>query len=214
MPDFAHLRERMVREQIAARGIADPAILEAFRQVPREAFVAPELAQKAYGDHPLPIEAEQTISQPYIVALMIRAAGVRPADRVLEVGAGSGYAAAILGQIAGEVVAIERHAELAQIAAERIKRLGYANVHIVQGDGTRGWPDAAPYDAILVAAAGEHLPLRLVDQLATGACLVMPVGPQDGSQTLVRVAKERDGSLSEKELGPVRFVPLVGETDG
>ena len=214
MPDLAEMRERMVREQIARRGIADPNILEAFRRVLREAFVAPELSHQAYGDHPLPIEAGQTISQPYIVALMIEAAGVKPGDRVLEVGAGSGYAAAILGQIAGEVIAIERHGELARLAAERMERLGYANVRIVEGDGTRGWPELAPYDGILVAAAGEQVAPPLIDQLAAGARIVMPVGKPDGPQILVRVTRGSDGRLSREELGPVRFVPLIGETDG
>lgn len=211
MPDFAQMRERMVREQIAGRGIPGAAILDAFRKVPREVFVAPELANQAYGDHPLPIGAEQTISQPYIVALMIEAAGVRAGDRVLEVGAGSGYAAAILGQIAGEVIAIERHEELARLAAGRMERLGYANVRIVQGDGTRGWPEAAPYDSILVAAAGERVAGPLVDQLAAGARLVMPVGQRDSPQTLVRVSRESDGRMRQEELGAVRFVPLIGD---
>jgi protein-L-isoaspartate(D-aspartate) O-methyltransferase len=211
MPDLAQMRERMVREQIAGRGIADAAILDAFRNVPREMFVASELTNQAYGDHPLPIEADQTISQPYIVALMIAAAGVRAGDRVLEIGAGSGYAAAILGQIAGEVIAVERHGELARLAAERIERLGYTNVRIVQGDGTRGWAEASPYDAILVAAAGEHVAQPLVDQLAAGARLVMPVGKRDSPQTLVRVSRESDGRMRQEELGAVRFVPLIGD---
>ncbi len=211
MPDLASERERMVREQIAGRGISDAALLEAFRRVPRELFVAAEHVREAYGDHPLPIEAGQTISQPYIVALMIEAACVRAGDRVLEVGAGSGYAAAILGQIASEVFAIERHAELAQLASQRMRRLGYANVGIVEGDGTGGWPQAAPYDAILAAAAGSHVPQALIDQLAPGAHLVMPVGERDGPQILVRVTKGSDGRLGHEELGPVRFVPLVGE---
>lgn len=204
----------MVREQIAGRGIAEPAILDAFRAVPREAFVAPEVAHEAYEDHPLPIPAGQTISQPYIVALMIEAAGVGQSDRVLEVGAGSGYAAAVVGQIAASVIAIERHAELAQLASERMGRLGYGNVRIVQGDGTRGWPKAAPYNAILVAAAGSHVPQALVDQLAPAGRLVIPVGEPHEIQRLVRLTKGSDGRLAREELGPVRFVPLIGENDG
>jgi protein-L-isoaspartate(D-aspartate) O-methyltransferase len=211
MPDLATERERMVREQIAGRGIADPATLDAFRAVPREAFVDPTLAHQAYEDHPLPIPAGQTISQPYIVALMVEAAGVRRGDRVLEVGAGSGYAAAILGRIADAVIAIERHEELAQLADERMRRLGYDNVRIVAGDGTHGWPGAAPYHAILVAAAGTEVPQALADQLAPGGRVVMPVGAPDAVQRLVRLTKGSDGRLREEELGPVRFVPLIGD---
>lgn len=211
MPDLAGERERMVREQIAGRGIVGAALLDAFRNVPREQFVAPDLAHRAYGDHPLPIEAEQTISQPFIVAMMIEAAGVTRGARVLEVGAGSGYGAAILGQIAEQVIAIERHPELARLAAERMERLGYANVRIVEGDGTRGWPDAAPYDAILAAAAGTSIPRALVEQLAPGGTLVMPLGPADGAQELVRLRKQGGGRLEREELGAVRFVPLIGE---
>ena len=211
MPDLASERERMVREQIAGRGISDAALLDALRSVPREMFVSAEQAHLAYGDHPLPIECGQTISQPYIVALMIEAAGVKRGHRVLEVGAGSGYAAAILGQVAAEVFAIERLPELAQLASGRMQRLGYSNVRILEGDGTGGYPHAAPYDAILAAAAASHVPNALLDQLAPGAYLVMPVGERDGTQTLVRMRKGSDGRLRREELGPVRFVPLIGE---
>ena len=211
MPDFAKLRERMVERQIVARGIAERSILEAFRAVPRHAFVAPEHAEQAYGDHPLPIAAKQTISQPYIVALMIEAAEVGAGDRVLEVGAGSGYAAAVIGRIASWVTAIERHPELARLAQERLAELGYGNVHVVQGDGTTGWREAAPYDAILVAASGSHVPTALSEQLVCGGRLVMPVGSPGGVQRLVRVTKQADGSLQQSDLGPVRFVPLIGE---
>ena len=176
MPDFADLRERMVRRQIQSRGIDDPSILDAFREVPREEFVDEEHRRWAYDDHPLPIEAGQTISQPYIVALMIEAAAIGPGDKVLEVGAGSGYAAAVISRIACAVVAIERHGELAQIARLRMARLGYQNVRIFQGDGTRGCADEAPFDAILAAASGSHVPKPLVDQLSPGGRLVMPVG--------------------------------------
>jgi protein-L-isoaspartate(D-aspartate) O-methyltransferase len=211
MSDLAEQREHMVREQIAGRGIFDAHILEAFRTVPRESFVAAEFSGQAYEDHPLPIEAGQTISQPYIVALMIQAARIGESDRVLEVGAGSGYAAAVIGRIAREVVAVERHSELAQLAEERLERLGYGNVRIVHGDGTGGCPDAAPFDAILAAAAGEEIPRALVDQLADGGRLVMPVGSPGGIQELVRLTKRSDGGLDRQELGAVRFVPLVGE---
>ena len=211
MPEFAELRERMVRRQIESRGITDPAILDAFRDVPREEFVDEEHRRFAYDDNPLPIEAGQTISQPYIVALMIEAAAIRPADAVLEVGAGSGYAAAVISRIAKRVVSIERHGELAQIARERMARLGYGNVRILQGDGTRGCPDEAPFDAILAAASGSHVPKPLLDQLAPGGRLVMPVGDPGWVQELVKVTKRPDGSTSQENLGGVRFVPLIGE---
>ena len=211
MPDFSDLREHMVRRQIEARGIRDPVILKAFREVPREAFVAAGFATEAYGDHPLPIEAGQTISQPYIVALMIQAAQIEPGDKVLEIGAGSGYAAAVIGRIARKVVAIERQHELVEIARERMRRLGYDNVEIAEGDGTKGWPEEAPYDAILAAASGSHVPEPLLDQLAPGGSLVMPVGGSGWVQQLVRVTKLDDGTLQHSDLGGVRFVPLIGE---
>ena len=211
MRDFAELRERMVERQIAARGIRDPLILDAFRQVPREEFVAPAHAAQAYGDHPLPIEGGQTISQPYIVALMIEAAGIKPGDLVLEVGAGSGYAAAVTSRIADQVIAIERKPELVAVATERLKRLGYDNVTILEGDGTRGWPESAPYDAILAAASGSHVPQPLIDQLVEGGRLVMPVGSQAWVQQLVKVTKLPDNSTEREDLGGVRFVPLIGE---
>ena len=211
MSDFAELRERMVRRQIEARGISDPAILDAFREVPREAFVSPDYARDAYDDHPLPIEAGQTISQPYIVALMIEAAEVRSGDRVLEVGAGSGYAAAVMSRIAGEVIGIERQHDLVEVAGRRLKRLGYDNVRIVEGDGTRGCPEEAPFDAILAAASGSHGPAPLVAQLARGGRLVMPIGDPGWVQKLVKVTKQEDGILQQSDLGEVRFVPLIGE---
>jgi protein-L-isoaspartate(D-aspartate) O-methyltransferase len=211
MSDFAELRERMVRRQIEARGIRDPAILDAFREVPREAFVSPDYATAAYDDHPLPIEAGQTISQPYIVALMIEAAGIKSGDKVLEVGAGSGYAAAVISRIARDVVAIERQHDLVQVAQGRLKRLGYDNVRIVEGDGTRGCPEEAPFDAILAAASGSHVPPPLVAQLAPEGRLVMPVGEPGWVQKLVKVTKQEDGILQQSDLGEVRFVPLIGE---
>lgn len=211
MSDFADLRGQMVRRQIEARGIFDPLILEAFREVPREEFVHEEHRRWAYDDNPLPIEAGQTISQPYIVALMIEAAAIGPGDKVLEVGAGSGYAAAVISRIAELVVAIERHGELVQIARQRMARLGYDNVRILQGDGTRGCPDEAPFDAILAAASGSHVPKPLVDQLAPGGRLVMPVGDPGFVQELVKVTKRPDGTTSQENLGGVRFVPLIGE---
>ena len=211
MTDFAELRERMIERQIAARGLRDPRVLAAFRRVPREAFIAADFASQAYGDHPLPIAAGQTISQPYIVALMIDAAGIGANDRVLEVGAGSGYAAAVIGGIAGEVIAVERKPELASAARERMERLGFANVTIVEGDGTRGWIARAPFDAILVAAAGRGIPPALVDQLAPGGRLVMPIGGQAWNQQLVKLTKLPDGRIEHAVLGEVRFVPLIGD---
>jgi protein-L-isoaspartate(D-aspartate) O-methyltransferase len=201
----------MVDRHLKCRGITDQRILEAFLAVPREEFVGEEYAHLAYGDHPLPIEAGQTISQPYIVGLMIEAAGIKPGDKVLEVGAGSGYAAAVISRIAGKVVAIERQHDLIAIARQRLKRLGYDNVEIVEGDGTRGCRDHAPFDAILAAASGSHVPRPLVEQLAPGGRIVMPVGDPGWVQELVKVTKEEDGILKQENLGGVRFVPLIGE---
>lgn len=211
MSDFADLRGQMVRRQIEARGIFDPLILDAFREVPREEFVDEAQRQWAYDDHPLPIEAGQTISQPYIVALMMEAAEIRPADKVLEIGAGSGYAAALMSCIAREVIGIERQHDLVEVAQERLQRLGYDNVKIVEGDGTRGCPGEAPFDAILAAASGSHVPKPLVDQLAPGGRLVMPIGEPGWVQELVKVTKRPDGTTERKDLGGVRFVPLIGE---
>lgn len=211
MIDFAAEREAMVERQLSRRGITEPIILNAFREVPREAFVSPDYAQLAYDDHPLPIEAGQTISQPYIVALMIEAAAIKPGDRVLEVGAGSGYAAAVISRIAAKVIGIERQRELVEISRERLRRFGYDNVDILEGDGTRGWPDEAPFDAILAAASGSHVPPALIEQLEPGGRLVMPIGEPRRVQKLVKVTKLLDGSLEQSDLGAVRFVPLIGE---
>ena len=210
MSDFATLRERMIDRQIAARGLDDPALLAAFRAVPREDFVSGDYADYAYQDSPLPIESGQTISQPYIVALTIHAAGIAPGSKVLEVGAGSGYAAAVIGQIADEVIAVERHSELVHLAQLRMRRLGYGNVRIVEGDGTLGWPDEAPFDAIVAAASGSHVPQSWIAQLKPGGRIVMPIGKPHEVQTLLKVTKHDDGSLSHEDLGGVRFVPLIG----
>ncbi|MGH6658861.1 MAG: protein-L-isoaspartate(D-aspartate) O-methyltransferase [Sphingomicrobium sp.] len=212
MPSFVEAREAMVRRQIEARGIDDPALLAAFRTVPREEFVAPDLALLAYGDHPLPIGLGQTISQPYIVALMIAAADIGKGDKVLEIGAGSGYAAAILGQVAGEVVSVECHAELADQARRRIAGLGLDNVTIVDGDGSKGWPASAPYNAILTAAAAPTVPRALLDQLrCPGGRLVIPVGGDSWSQKLVKIVRTATDDFVTTDLGGVRFVPLTGE---
>ena len=209
--DYAAEREAMVERQLKSRGISEKMILDAFREVPRECFVSQEYAHLAYGDHPLPIEANQTISQPYIVALMIQAAGIGLRDNVLEVGAGSGYAAAVISRIAGKVIAIERQHDLIEVARERMQRLGFDNVEIVEGDGTKGWPDEAPYDAILAAASGSHVPQALVAQLAPGGRIVMPIGRPGWAQELVKLTKQEDGTLKQENLGGVRFVPLIGE---
>ena len=211
MSEFTAEREAMVERQIQSRGISDEAILNAFRTVPRELFVSQEYAELAYGDHPLPIEAGQTISQPYIVALMIEAAEIGPGDKVLEVGGGSGYAAAVISRIAHEVVSIERQHDLVALARERLDRLSYDNIRVVEGDGTRGCSEEAPFDAILAAASGSHVPQSLVDQLAEGGRLVMPVGDPGWVQKLVKVTRQEDGILKREDLGAVRFVPLIGE---
>lgn len=211
MTNYTAEREAMVERQLRRRGITETEILDAFRAVPREAFISDEYAHLAYGDHPLPIEAGQTISQPYIVALMIEAAAIKRSDTVLEIGAGSGYAAAVISRIAGKVIGIERQHDLVEVASERLRRLGYNNVEIVEGDGTRGCPRQAPFDAILAAASGSHVPKPLVEQLAKGGRLVMPLGEPGGTQKLVRVTKAGDGSLQQSDLGFVRFVPLIGE---
>jgi protein-L-isoaspartate(D-aspartate) O-methyltransferase len=200
----------MIERQIAGRGLDDPRLLAAFRAVPREDFITGDYADYAYQDSPLPIESGQTISQPYIVALTIDAAGIKPGDKVLEVGAGSGYAAAVIGRIAGRVIAVERHHELVEIATRRMSRLGYDNVRIVEGDGTLGWPADAPFDAIVAAASGSHVPQSWIEQLKPGGRIVMPIGEQHAIQSLVKVTKEEDGKLSREELGAVRFVPLIG----
>jgi protein-L-isoaspartate(D-aspartate) O-methyltransferase len=210
MGDLSRERESMVRTQIAARGVRDPAVLEAMRRVPREAFLPPELEEFAYIDSPLPIEQGQTISQPYIVALMTVALELRPGDRVLEIGTGSGYAAAILARLAREVYTIERHEALARRAATRLAHLGCSNVLVRHGDGTLGWPEHAPYDAIVVTAGGPSVPEALVEQLAPGGRLVIPIGEDRTLQHLLRVTRDGDGRLRREMLGDVRFVPLIG----
>src|SRR5215470_831041 len=210
MSNLEEQRRRMVAEQLAARGIADRAILEAMQVVPREAFVAESASEFAYEDTPLPIEAGQTISQPYIVALMAAGLELTSRDRVLEVGAGSGYAAAVLSRIASEVYAIERHELLVELAARRMKELGYDNVQIIHGDGTLGWSARAPYDAILVSAGGPSVPDALRAQLAIGGRLVIPVGTTPRLQELVRVTRIGEREYREENLGQVHFVPLIG----
>jgi protein-L-isoaspartate(D-aspartate) O-methyltransferase len=199
----------MVHGQLTSRGIRDARVLDAMRRVPRDAFVPRESRGLAYTDRALPIAGGQTISQPYMVALMTEALELQPADRVLEVGTGSGYQAAILGELAARVTTIERHAELADGARATLASLGYANVTVVVGDGSRGWPEGAPYDAILVAAGSPRVPPSLTTQLADGGRLVVPVGPRE-HQTLTLVRRV-GGQLVEATREGCVFVPLIGE---
>jgi protein-L-isoaspartate(D-aspartate) O-methyltransferase len=207
MDAFADPRRSMVEEQLAARGITAIAVLRAMLAVPRESFVPRELAEMAHSDRPLPIGRGQTISQPYIVALMAQALELGPHDRVLEIGTGSGYAAAVLACIAHEVYTIEVDPVLAASARERLQALGFDNVHVSCADGTLGWPGAGPFEAIQLTAAGNSIPIPLLDQLEDGGRLVAPVGPA-GAQELIRVVRDGD-HLRTDDLGPVSFVPLV-----
>lgn len=207
-PDQAERRARMVRRDIEGRGIRSRRVIDAMATVPRERFVPSHLAPRAYEDGPLPIGGGQTISQPYIVGLMIDEAQVTEHDRVLEVGTGSGYGAAVLSRVAEQVWTIERLPALAENARTVLADLGYDNVTPVVGDGSLGWPDAAPYDAIIVTAGGVRVPQPLVDQLADGGRLIIPVGPEAGSQQLLCIRREGE-DIIEEDLGPVAFVPLV-----
>ncbi|RUU28550.1 MULTISPECIES: protein-L-isoaspartate(D-aspartate) O-methyltransferase [unclassified Mesorhizobium] len=211
MLDLPDARNRMVEVHLSRRGIHDHEVLEAMREVPREAFVAPGFEEFAYEDGPLPIAEGQTISQPYIVALMIEMAEIGPGDHVLEVGTGSGYAAAVMSRIVERVYTIERHAGLAETARQRFEELGYDNIEVRTGDGTKGWPDAAPFDAILVAAGGPGAPLALQEQLDVGGRLVIPVGDEPHDQRLLKVTRTGAATYSEEDFGGVRFVPLIGE---
>ena len=206
---LAQKRARMVEQQLRARGIRNERVLAAMAKIPREEFIAGEEADNAYGDYPVPIGAGQTISQPYIVASMVEALEVRAQDRVLEVGTGTGYQAAILGELAAEVWTIERHAELADKAREILQRLGCANVHVMTGDGSLGLAEHAPFDGILVAAAAPHVPETLVAQLADGGRLVVPVGSRQEQQVLV-VRKMGEQTVVTPREG-CRFVPLIGK---
>jgi protein-L-isoaspartate(D-aspartate) O-methyltransferase len=207
--DARKLRAAMVERQIASRDVDAQPVLAAMRSVPRHRFVPGVPLRDAYADRPLPIGSGQTISQPYVVALMTQQLELGADDRVLEVGTGCGYAAAVLSEVAAEVWTIERHPELAHRAHDLLAELGYDNVHVRVGDGTTGYPDAAPYDAIIAAAAGPRVPDALLEQLVDGGRLVMPVGGP-GGQHLVRVRK-RGATHEVEQLGGVRFVPLIGE---
>jgi len=208
--DTLQQRSWMVAQQVEARGIRDKRVIEAMRRIPRHAFIAAAMRREAYEDTPLPIEEGQTISQPYIVALMLEAARLGDRDRMLEVGAGSGYASAIAAQLVAHVDAVERHSRLVELARERLARLGIANVDVHVGDGSAGWPSGAPYDAIVVAAAGPRVPEALREQLAVGGRLVIPVASGFGAQRLVLVERRGDAEWREDDLGGVVFVPLVG----
>jgi len=208
-PDVFHAaRRRMVSEQIERRGVRDQRVLEAMRRVPRHLFVPLALTERAYEDHPLPIGEGQTISQPYIVAFMTEAARVSPGDRVLEIGTGSGYQAAVLSAIGARVWSIEILPGLAGSARRALKESGFPDVEVRTGDGFRGWPQEAPFDAVLVTAAPVEIPAPLLEQLKTGGRLIIPVG--SGSQELIRVTRTENGYERETLL-PVRFVPMTGE---
>jgi protein-L-isoaspartate(D-aspartate) O-methyltransferase len=204
----ARSRQRMVQRDLAGRGIRDPRVLDAMGAVRRELFVPQDLADLAYEDRALPIEEGQTISQPYIVALTVEALGLTGTERVLDVGTGSGYAAAVLGLLAAEVWGIERHELLVDRARVALAAAGAENVTVVHGDGMLGHPAAAPYDAIAVAAAAAEIPTALIDQLADGGRLVIPVGPDGGAQELVRLTRTGE-HIARENLLPVRFVPLL-----
>ncbi len=210
MNKFEKLRKQMIDYQLAARGLRDQTVLDAVNAVPREEFVPTELVEFAYSDSPLPIAASQTISQPYIVALMTAALELKTGERVLEVGTGSGYAAAVLAEIAKEVYTIERHKILVDTARGKLKELGYNNIRVLHGDGTLGWPEYAPFDAIVVAAGGPEVPETLKQQLAIGGRLVIPVGSTLRTQKLLRVRRISEHEYQQEDLGGVRFVPLIG----
>ncbi len=205
---YQQLRERMVARQLKARGIGDSRVLAAMNRVPRHLFVPERLASLAYGDHPLPIGSDQTISQPYIVALMTEWAELKPGQKVLEVGTGSGYQAAVLAELTDKVWTIDIRPELAEKAAATLRAVGYPQVRVKSGDGYLGWPEAAPFDAILVTAAATRVPPALEAQLREGGRLVIPLGPAGGRQILMRYRKVQ-GKLKEEASLAVRFVPLV-----
>lgn len=210
-PSMEQKREEMVAKQIAGRGIRDAHVLAAMRTVPREAFVSEEHANYAYDDGPLPIMEGQTISQPYVVALMIQELQIDPQDKVLEIGTGSGYAAAIISRIAAEVYTVERLESLVLFARQKLAALGYDNVRVHHGDGTLGWPKHAPYDAIIVAAGGPAVPMALKEQLVVGGRMIIPVGSEQRAQRLIKVTRTADESYEERVFSHVRFVPLIGE---
>jgi len=207
---FEARRASMVRHQLAGRDIDDRRVLDAMSEVPRHLFVPPSLAEQAYADHPLPIGNDQTISQPYIVALMTQAIEPKPHYKVLEIGTGSGYQAAVLSRIVSEVYTIEIVPELGKRARQVLQELGYDNIQVRIGDGYQGWPEQAPFDAIVVTAAPPRIPQPLIDQLAEGGKMVIPVGETTETQVL-KVLTKREGEVVEEKIAPVRFVPMTGE---
>ena len=211
MGKYAKRRDEMVRYQIERRGVRSALVLDAMRRVPRERFLPEGQADFAYDDSPLPIGQGQTISQPYIVAFMADALELTGGEKVLEIGTGSGYAAAVLAEIAAEVYTVERFEGLADMAREVLESIGYRNVHVVHGDGTLGYPEQAPYDAIVVTAGAPDVPASLRQQLKIGGRLVIPVGKNHSYQQLLRITRTGDDSYEREQMLPVRFVPLVGE---
>jgi protein-L-isoaspartate(D-aspartate) O-methyltransferase len=205
-------RRVMVEKDIVGRGILDENVIRAMLKVPRHLLVRPEFRNQAYADYPLPIEEGQTISQPYVVALMTEALRLKPGDRVLEIGTGSGYQAAVLAEIAKEVYSIEIRKALAEKAENNLKKLGYTNIRVKNGDGYHGWEAAAPFDAIIITAAINHIPSPLLKQLKDGGRLILPLGNTAYYQMLTLISK-KNGEMSVKELGSVRFVPMTGEAD-
>ena len=208
---FLRKRQAMVEVDIRERGIKDRRLMEVLARVPRHLFVASRLAGQAYEDHPLPIGEGQTISQPYVVALMTEALRLKPSDRVLEVGTGSGYQAAVLAGLVKEVWSVEIRKVLADEAAGRLKTLGYGNVRVKYGDGYFGWEEAAPFDAIIITAAANHIPPPLIRQLKEGGRLILPLASTVFYQTLTLVTKKKGGELQVDQMGPVQFVPMTGE---
>jgi len=209
---FTDLRERMVTTQIIARGIKDPRVIKAMRKVPRHLFVPENIRERAYDDRPLPIGEGQTISQPYIVAFMTEALNLSSGDKALEIGTGSGYQAAILAEIVKEVYTIEIRARLGETARERLKEMGYSNIFVEIGDGYKGWPEKAPFNAVIVTCAPERIPRPLIDQLNEGGRMIIPVGEQGGIQELVLMKKEK-GEIIRKEVMKVLFVPMITEEE-
>jgi len=207
---FATERFSMVENQLRQRGISDKRLLAAMGRVPRHEFVSRQNWNEAYADHPIPIAEKQTTSQPYMIAAMVQAAQIKPEDRVLEIGAGSGYQTALLAELASQVFAVERYASLAETAQKTLERLGYRNAKIVTGDGSMGLPEAAPFDAIIVSAAAPRIPQSLVDQLAVGGRLLIPIGDAE-QQVLQLIQRNADGTTSVRALEGCRFVPLIGE---
>lgn len=211
MPDFEKMRTQMVTNQLVEMGIFDQRVIEAMRRVPRQEFVLADWREHAYENRPLPIAANQTISQPHVVAYMIEALAIDETSKVLEIGAGSGYAAAVLAEIANEVYAIERIEELVQSASSALRKCSYHNVQVRHDDGTRGWPEKAPFDAILVSAAAANVPATLKEQLKIGGRMVLPVGGRISIQQLIKITRREEDRFDEEQLAAVRFVPLISD---